>query len=255
MSDLQTITDQMGREVTFSFPPKRIISLVPSQTEFLLDVGVPLVGRTKFCIHPQEVVNDIAVVGGTKSFRVEKIRELDADLIIGNKEENYKDGILELSRDFPVWMSDIYTLEDAYHMMNSLGTLCQKEEEASKIVLECQYAMDAVKGRFSGKVLYLIWRNPWITAGKNTFIDHLLHFLGYENQTKEERYPEFTSEQVLDLNPDKILLSSEPFPFKNTHLEEAKSKWPTTNCQLVDGELFSWYGSRLRKWKKCADLY
>ena len=245
----KTYTDQMGREVTIASPPRRIVSLVPSQTEFLIDIGAPVVGRTKFCIHPKDQIKDIPIIGGTKNFRFDKIRELQPDLIIGNKEENYKWGIEKLEKEFPVWMSDIYTLEDSFEMMSELGQLCNLSARTEEIIQACQAATESVRGTKSGKVIYLIWKDPWMAAGKNTFIDHLLNHLGYENLIKEERYPELTIEQIADLNPDKILFSSEPFPFKEKHLEKARGQWPKADCQLVDGELYSWYGSRLRKWK------
>ncbi len=248
MSDLLTVKDQMDREVAISYPPKRIVSLVPSQTEFLLDIGAPTVGRTKFCIHPKEKVKEIEIVGGTKKFRFEKIKELNPDLIIGNKEENYKEGIDKLAKDFPVWMSDIYTLEDSFSMMQQLGKICGLEESAEQIISSCKQSLEKVKGKFNGRVIYLIWKNPWMAAGKNTFIDHLLTFLGYENLILDERYPELTTEEIANLEPDHILLSSEPFPFKERELELANNNWPKAKCQLVDGELYSWYGSRLRNW-------
>ncbi len=248
MDNLLTATDQMDREVTFSFPPTRIVSLVPSQTEFLLDIGASVVGRTKFCIHPESEVKNIDLVGGTKKFRFDRIKNLSPDLIIGNKEENYQEGIEELAHDFPVWMSDIFTLEDSFDMMSSLGKICDLELRAEHVVSDCKASLKRVEGKFSGKVVYLIWKNPWMAAGKNTFIDHMLTFLGYENLISDERYPHLTMQKIAELIPDKILLSSEPFPFKENELKEASNLWPGAECQLVDGELYSWYGSRLRNW-------
>ncbi len=248
MSNLLTVTDQMDREVTISFPPKRIVSLVPSQTEFLLDIGAPVVGRTKFCVHPRKQLENIEIIGGTKNFRFTKIKELNPDLIIGNKEENYQEGIEKLAKNFSVWMSDINTLEDSFNMMRQLGKLCDCEQNAEEMVSLCKSSMERVKGKYSGKVVYLIWKNPWMAAGNNTFIDHLLTFLGYENLVLADRYPELTTEEILDLDPDHILLSSEPFPFKEKELVLANNQWPKANCQLVDGELYSWYGSRLKNW-------
>ncbi|WP_436517434.1 ABC transporter substrate-binding protein [Ekhidna sp. To15] len=248
MSDLRTVHDQMGREVTFSFPPRRIISLVPSQTEFLIDTGAPVVGRTKFCIHPANKVSKIPVIGGTKKFRFDSIRALNPDLIIGNKEENYQEGIDELANEFPVWMSDIYTLNDAFKMMTALGSICNKEELSNQIIRVCKNATKAVKGAKSGKVVYLIWKDPWMVAGKDTFIDHMLEHLGFENLVTEKRYPELTSEQIAELNPDTILFSSEPYPFTEEHLRQVQIQWPEASLELVDGELYSWYGSRLKEW-------
>ncbi|WP_462248079.1 ABC transporter substrate-binding protein [Ekhidna sp.] len=250
MSDLRTVQDQISREVTFPFPPQRIVSLVPSQTEFLLAIGAPVVGRTKFCIHPKYEVEDIPIIGGTKKFRFDEIRKLKPDLIIGNKEENYKEGIEVLEKEFPVWMSDIFNLEDAYKMMTSLGDICDLRAKSDQIVNACKDSLDAVKGTKSGKVIYFIWKKPWMVAGKNTFIDHLLSHLGFENLITMERYPEMSSEEIAKLNPDTLLFSSEPFPFNEQHLREANSIWPQAQCQLVDGELYSWYGSRLEEWGK-----
>lgn len=248
MSDVRTFADMMGREVEIHSPPQRIVSLVPSQTEFLIDIGAPVVGRTKFCIHPKDKVSEIPVIGGTKSFRIDAIRALRPDLIIGNKEENYQEGIAMLENDYPVWMSDIYTLEDAFTMMETLGNLCNLKTESNTVAQTCKSAIEKVKGTKSGKVIYLIWKNPWMVAGSNTFIDHLLKHLGYENLIKEGRYPELSEEEIASLNPEKILFSSEPYPFKEEQMKDAKNIWPKAVCELVDGELYSWYGSRMREW-------
>jgi ABC-type Fe3+-hydroxamate transport system substrate-binding protein len=248
MSEIKTI-DQMGREVSVTSPPRRIVSLVPSQTEFLIDIGAEVVGRTKFCIHPAEKVKDIPIIGGTKNFRMDAIRDLKPDLIIGNKEENYQEGIDELEKEFSVWMSDIYSIADSFQMMTTIGRFINRERATFKIVAECQVALNKVKGTRSGKVIYLIWKNPWMAAGKNTFIDHMLTHLGYENLIKDDRYPELTDGKIAELEPDQILFSSEPFPFTEAHLVQPKNQWTKTQTLLVDGELFSWYGSRLRNWK------
>ena len=238
----------MGREVVIASPPHRIISLVPSQTEFIIDIGVLPVGRTKFCIHPVDKVKNIPIIGGTKNFRMDIIRELNPDLIIGNKEENYLEGIEELEKEYPVWMSDIYTLQDSFEMMTTIGRLVNREKETSRVIGECKESLEKVKGTKSGKVIYFIWKNPWMVAGKGTFIDHILSHIGYENAITEGRYPELTNEQIKELNPDKMLFSSEPFPFKEKHIKEANEMWSNTQSEIVDGELFSWYGSRLRNW-------
>lgn len=242
------VVDMINRKVEVNFPPKRIISLVPSQTEFLIDIGAPLVGRTKFCIHPSDKVKQIPIIGGTKNFRFDVIDDLQPDLIIGNKEENYKEGIDELARTYPVWMSDIYSLSDSFKMMSELGDICDRKNESANIIDACRNATNSIKASRSGRVLYLIWKNPWMAAGKNTFIDHMLNHLGYENVVEGDRYPELSEEAIRSLNPDLIFLSSEPFPFKDKHLDESSKIWPESECRLVDGELYSWYGSRLRHW-------
>ena len=249
MSDFLAVCDQIGREVTFPFPPKRILSLVPSQTEFLIDIGAPVVGRTKFCIHPKEIIEEIPTIGGTKNFRFDVIEKLKPDLIIGNKEENYKEGIQLLEKKFPVWMSDIFTLSDAFKAMEELGKICGLEDSAKEIAQLCKGAISSVKRTKRGTVIYLIWQKPWMAAGRNTFVDNLLHHLGYTNLIKDVRYPEITEDQIRELDPEYILFSSEPFPFKEQHVSQAQKIFPNANCQSVDGELYSWYGSRLKYWK------
>lgn len=239
----------MGREVNFHFPPQRIISLVPSQTEFLMDIGAPIIGRTKFCIHPEGRVEQIPIIGGTKNFRLDVIRQLKPDLIIGNKEENYEEGIAELEKEFPVWMSDIKSLDDAYTMMSSVGKMCDRDHESNQLIAGCQQAMKNVQNSRSGRVIYLIWKNPWMVAGRNTFIDHMLLHLGYENLIVEERYPTITEEEMVTLNPDYLFFSSEPYPFKEADVSVIQKKHSSIQCQIVDGELFSWYGSRLKYFK------
>ena len=227
--------------------PRRIISLVPSQTELLINLGVNVVGRTKFCIHPANKVKNIPIIGGTKKFRFEKISGLQPDLIIGNKEENYEAGIAQLKSEYLVWMSDIFSIKDALEMIHQVSDICQKREKGEELVRNVKDSLAQIKGQFSGNVLYLIWREPWMAVGRQTFVHDLLEHLGFENVINDLRYPELTQTQITELNPDYIFLSSEPFPFKNKHLEEIQMEWPSANCHLVDGEMFSWYGSRLLK--------
>jgi len=238
--------DQLNRTLRIDQPPQRIISLVPSLTELLVDMRLEdrLVGVTKFCIHPKGLKEKKAIVGGTKNFRFDVIDELQPDLIIGNKEENYQEGIEALAEKHPVFMTDIYNLQDAYAMMASLGKITGKEVEAQRIIklIKRGFRKDFI---YKGPTIYLIWQNPIMVVGKNNFVDHLLEKAGFTNLITEERYPEMTLEQLQALNPENVLLSSEPFPFREKHLEEYKRHFPYANVQLVDGELFSWYGSRL----------
>lgn len=239
------VFDQMNREVEFSSPLLRIVSLVPSQTELLVDLGLEkhLVGVTKFCVHPKGLKNRIQQVGGTKNVNIQKVIDLKPDLVIGNKEENFKSDIDELEKHVPVWMSDIYTLDDAYKMIQQIGELTNTDVVARDLVNRIKYNFSIISPlQESKKCLYLIWRKPYMAAGKNTFIDHLLDYLGFENALKIERYPEVDFKNV---ETDYIFLSSEPYPFKEKHIEELQTIFPTVQIRLVDGEFFSWYGSRL----------
>lgn len=244
---VKLFTDQLNRKITINYPPRRIVSLVPSQTELLFDLGLDgaVVGVTKFCTHPAAKVKPKTKIGGTKNFRLDVIRELNPDLIIGSKEENYLEGIQALEKEFPVWMSDVFNLEAAYQMITSIGETTDTTEKAIQLVNEIKQGFESLPKKKPSRVLYLIWKSPWMAAGKNTFIDSMLSQNGWINAVDTTRYPELTNEQIQALNPDVILLSSEPFPFKERHLNELRALVSKTEIQLVDGEVFSWYGSRL----------
>lgn len=243
--------DQMGRQVTIPNKISRIVSLVPSQTELLSYLGLDdqLVGITKFCIHPEHIFRSKTRIGGTKQLKLEQIAALQPDLIIGNKEENEKRQIEALMADFPVWMSDIKTLEDSFQMIEMLGTAVNRSNEAAQLVIDLQTKFTNLKelliGESRKQVAYFIWRDPWMVAGRETFIDSMLEVGGMDNVFKDRpRYPEVQLEELAELGLDAILLSSEPYPFKEKHIDELKA---VCGCSvaLVDGELFSWYGPRL----------
>lgn len=243
----------MGHEIKLTAPPQRIISLVPSQTELLYDLGLrdEVVGITKFCIHPEEWFRTKPRIGGTKQFHFDKIAELKADLIIGNKEENEEEQIRELLKIYPVWMSDIHDLDQALTMINSLGQLTGHEQQAINIVKKIKAGFENFELKIANvtgrTAAYLIWRNPYMAAGNNTFIDSMLHRLQLKNVITADRYPETTLNELAGLTPEFILLSSEPYPFSDKHIGEIQNAVPSAKIILVDGEMFSWYGSRLLK--------
>jgi len=240
-------TDQLGNTLTIPFPPQRIISLVPSQTELLFDLGLEerIAGITRFCIHPAEKVQQKQKIGGTKQFDIEKIKQLKPDLVIGNKEENYEEGIVELQKHFPVWMSDIYTLPDALNMMREIGRITGTETRAGEILKRSDIQPAAQTGKTAA---YFIWRKPYMVAGANTFINEMLKAFGVTNCFEGlERYPEVTPGLLAERKPDFIFLSSEPYSFREIHLQEFKEFSPASTVVLVNGEMFSWYGSRLCK--------
>ncbi len=241
-------TDQLNQKIVLENYPTRIISLVPSQSELLYDLGLreELIGITKFCIHPQEMFNSVQRIGGTKNIDLNAIKKSNPDLIIGNKEENTQEDINALKENHKVWMSDVNTLQDATNMIQELGRMTNRNKEAEAILKKIHFNHQ----KNGKKVIYLIWNNPMMAVGKNTFIDAMIEAAGFENCLSENRYPEITLEKIKELQPDYLFLSTEPFPFKNSHCEDLQMKIPFTKVMLVDGEMFSWYGSRLIKAQK-----
>jgi ABC-type Fe3+-hydroxamate transport system substrate-binding protein len=245
----KTFIDQLGKHVSISFPPQRIISLVPSQTELLADLGLGdrVVGVTKFCVHPDSWHAKKTKIGGTKMFDFEQIKSLNPDLIIGNKEENYQEGINQLREEFPVWMSDIVTIADAFKMIQQIGELTDSSAKAKELTHLIEVNFSGIKKLQSLRTLYLIWRKPWMAAAPGTFIHEMISIAGLENCLLDKtRYPEFTNDQIMALKPELVLLSSEPYPFKQRNVDEISLLCPDAKVILVDGEMFSWYGSRLR---------
>ena len=242
--------DQLHRELEVPHSPKRIISLVPSQTELFVDLGLEdrIVGVTKFCVHPEGFKNTKTIVGGTKQVRYDTIEALQPDLIICNKEENTKEMVLALEKIAPVWVSDIYTIDDTLKMIRQLGKLFEVTQKANElcelISLELSEFKDFIASKKSKKIAYVIWKNPYMAAGANTFIDYLLQLNNFENifSQKESRYPEVLEEELMQA--DEIFLSTEPFPFKDSDVSKLKNAL-NKEVRLVDGEYFSWYGSRL----------
>lgn len=245
-----TVTDQMNRRVAVPFPPKRIVSLVPSQTELLFDLGLGerVVGVTKFCIHPAEARKTAAVVGGTKNFDFEKIETLKPDLIIGNKEENYQEGIEQLATQYPVWLSDISNLDEALDMIRRVGLITGRKEKADALAADIATSFTGLETTAApASAAYFIWRKPYMVAAPSTFIDDVLRRVGFNNSFAYlSRYPEVTAEQLAQVAPQQILLSSEPYPFSEKHIAEFQALCPSAQIRIVDGEMFSWYGSRLR---------
>ena len=227
----------------------KIISLVPSITETLFDFGLTddeVIGRTKFCIHPSDFVKNVAIIGGTKNLNIEKIKSLKPDLIIVNKEENEKLQVEELMKDFKVWVTDIETLEDNQEFISELGFVLNKKELALDFNQKMNAIFNGVEISNPKKTAYLIWNNPYMTIGSDTFINEILEKSGFENLFNDrKRYPEISVEELEEA--DLIFLSSEPFPFQQKHIDELHILLPKKQIILVDGEAFSWFGSHLLK--------
>lgn len=265
-------TDQLGRTIALDHPPRRIISLVPSQTELLHTLGLEeeVVGITKFCVHPSQWFRHKTRIGGTKDIRPEIIDSLQPDLVIANKEENDRAQVEELATRVPVWISDVATLPDALRMIRSVGELTGKTQPAEALAaaigkgfadLGTPTGETAAPGRpakahaenpaapglpAGPRAAYFIWRKPWMVAGGDTFIHDLLLRAGFTNVfAHQPRYPSIDLEALSIAGCELVLLSSEPYPFSDKHFAEIREALPHALIRLVDGEIFSWYGSRL----------
>lgn len=229
-------------------PYNRIISLVPSLTELLVDFGLKdkLLGRTRFCVHPEKEVKEIEIVGGTKSPNLEKIIELEPDFILANKEENRKEDIEVLRTYTKVYVSEIGSIEDALLEFTSLGNELGVEDKAQHINSEISDLLSKIPTEPELSVAYMIWKDPWMTVGNDTYIHSVLKHYDLKNVYGDQtRYPKTSFKELASKNPDLILLSSEPYPFKEKHIVEIKEACPGSKIQLIGGEWFSWYGSRM----------
>lgn len=258
---MHAFTDQISHSIFLENTPKRIISLVPSQTELLFDLGLDeqVVGITKFCVHPAEWFSAKKRIGGTKRLHIDAIHQLQPDLIIANKEENVKEQVEELASHYPVWTSDVTDLSTAYEMIEQIGLLTDKTGQAKKLISTIKKNFAQLPSTNNKPVsCYLIWNDPYMTIGGDTFIHSMLEAAGFENIFKPKlRYPEITIEDLVTANNsanaqcELVLLSSEPFPFQQKHIDEMQQNLNRnglfkTKIVLVDGEMFSWYGSRLQ---------
>lgn len=228
----------------------RIISTVPSITELLYDLDLEdeVVGITKFCIHPNQWFRSKERIGGTKTLDLAKIKVLAPTLVICNKEENVKDQIDQLSTFTQVHITDIKSPADNLELITTLGELTDRRMTAIRIKAELESALESLNPSKQLSAVYLIWQDPYMTVGHDTYIHAVMKKCGFKNLfLDKKRYPVTTLEEIAELNPDIILLSSEPFPFKEKHLDQFSSTLPHSKVVLVDGEFFSWYGSRIIK--------
>jgi ABC-type Fe3+-hydroxamate transport system substrate-binding protein len=227
----------------------RIVCLVPSLTELLHYLGLEneVVGITKFCVHPVEWFRTKTRIGGTKNCKLDIIESLEPTLIIANKEENTKEDVEYLQKKFTVYVSDIKTIQDALDAILQIGQLVNRVNEAAtlaeKISMDFAFLQQEKWGLKN--CVYLIWREPYMAAGSDTFINSILALGGFKNKVLASRYPTITEKELQKINPAYVLLSSEPYPFEVKHIQELQNILPDSKIQLVDGEIFSWYGSRM----------
>jgi len=240
-------TDQLHREVRIDKTPSRIISLVPSQTELLFELGLDeqIAGITRFCIQPRDLCRTKTKIGGTKKVDINKIYSIKPDLIIANREENTLEDIRILEQDFPVWVSDVCNLDDALNMISEVSRITGSAARGEEITRTISQNFLQLRKSFQLSVVYLIWKNPFMSAGKDTFINDMIKRCGWKNLLEDKpRYPEISLDEIKELGPDLLLLSTEPYPFREKHISELQSLTGILPI-LADGEYFSWYGSRL----------
>ncbi len=245
-----------------SFPPaKKIISLVPSISELLEFLGLhdEVVGITKFCVHPPEWQREKRRIGGTKNIHVEEIISLKPDLVIASREENVKEQVDAVALHSPVFLTDVITISDAFEMIENVGRLTGTHDRAKELVRQIKESFQLIQpspGRasdstssiqtFSIPAIYLIWKDPYMSVGGDTFISHMMEAAGLPNVlARRNRYPEISVEEMKVSSAEVIMLSSEPYPFKDSHVTELSALLPDKKIILVDGEMFSWYGSRM----------
>lgn len=227
---------------------QQIISLVPSLTELIIDLGLgnQLVGRTRFCVHPEEAVQDIAIVGGTKNPRLEKVRDISPDYIIANKEENRPEDINALRDDAEIILTDISTIDEALSAIKKIGSILDASKEAVKLISNIHQKIKQRPNTSTLDTIYMIWKEPWMTIGGDTYIHDVLDHWNLHNMFGNwSRYPTFDLQDLQSYEPELILLSSEPYPFKEKHIVQVQKVCPEARVLLVEGEWFSWYGSRM----------
>ena len=242
------ITDQLGYQLSLPKVPERIISLVPSITYLLYVLGLEeqIVGITRFCKLPPHFLKEKVRVGGTKDVKFDRIASLQPDIILVNKEENTKEMVSELRKIAPVYVSEVSNMEDNNRLISDFGTIFNRQEAAQKLIADIQSGIDGryFAGNILKKAVYFIWKEPWMTVGGDTFINHMMQLAGFENVfSGQKRYPQVDLKALRDLKPEVILLSSEPYPFKEKEQAFLQEQFPDACILLVEGEAFTWFGA------------
>lgn len=226
-----------------------MISFAPAITDTLysLQLDKEIVGRTRFCIHPKDKVQHAVNVGGTKDMKLERVHALKPDLIVMEKEENTKEMVEELEKHYPVYVCEIQTVPDAMVMIKTLGDITDRKKQANLLYQNITTAFKKIPIDYKHKrVAYVIWKNPFMVVGKNTYIQSLLEKLGFINPfiAYEGRYPTIDAEDFKKEQLDYILLATEPYPFRVEHKADFRAIAPNAQPVIVDGEMF-WYGVKM----------
>lgn len=226
----------------------KVVSLVPSITELLFTLGLndEVTGLTKFCVHPRHWLQTRTIIGGTKNVYIEKVKALQPTLIIANKEENVKEQVEELAKAAKVLLTDVNNYDEALQMIAAVGAAVKRTNQANELISQIQVAFASPIATKVNTAAYLIWKDPYMTVGGDTFISNMMRRAGFENVfEKQLRYPQISIDEIKERNPQYVLLSSEPYPFRQKHAAELQRQLPNSKVILVNGEMFSWYGSRM----------
>lgn len=257
------MTDDVGRSVVLSAPPSRIVSLVPSITEclFTLGAGQMVVGATRFCVEPAGA-REVGRVGGTKNPDLSRIRELRPELVFANAEENRLEDVEALTADgIPVYVTFPRTVEGGISMVGTVGELVGRSEQGRNVVARLEGALAAVKAEaaaaFRPRVFCPIWKRPWMAFNRETFAHAMLDAAGAVNVCADfsERYPVVDADRLSALQPDMVLLPSEPYHFRERDRgaveavlgKTGKTGNPSHRIELIyiDGQALTWYGPRI----------
>jgi ABC-type Fe3+-hydroxamate transport system substrate-binding protein len=244
--------DALGREHQPYEGVPRIVSLVPSLTELICDLGLAdrLVGRTGFCVHPREVLRNVPKVGGTKDVKLDVVRKLAPTHLIADIDENRRDAVEAIMEFVPqVVVVHPQTVDDNLALYALLGGIFRRDAEAARLAAEFAAARQELAALTATlpreAVLYPIWREPWMTVRRDTYIAAMLGAAGWDTLPAEAttRFPEFTWDAPWLAGISRVLLPSEPYAFTDRDMAEVGTlaQRPVTR---IDGEMVSWYGSR-----------
>lgn len=236
----------------------RIISLVPSLSETLVDLGLrsSLVGCTQFCVEPKDLHRTAQVIGGTKDFSLEKIRALNPTHILANQEENPKELVLELQKEFPLLLTFPKSPFDVPSMLIDIGQFLSLSFAEPAADLENVMRQEP-KPQVGETFLYFIWREPYMVVGRDTYISRFLETFGYRNAYEgDQRYPALSEAEIALLRPQTVLFSTEPYPFRKRDAKRLREAWP--DCPeifKIDGRLMSWYGTMTKEaWRMLEEV-
>jgi ABC-type Fe3+-hydroxamate transport system substrate-binding protein len=266
----EIITDIRGLSFQPLPSPLRIVSLVPSWTETLFHLGLTeaeIVGRTDYCIHPRSRVDNIERLGGPRDPNMARIFELDPTLVLMDQEENRKEDVRSIDTHWVpsrVFVTDPKTVNDALETVERFGVLFGAKGCARELIEDVRSLVAQVVRVSRGTVAYLVWQDPFIAASRETYIGDILEILGYKNvigrgtvkdlsPERSKSYPVVTVSLLVRLKPDAIFLSTEPFPFRKRHIGSLRAQLlqfdseysDRIDIRIVNGEYFSWYGSRM----------